>query len=57
MLRLQGFKTLLTDSEDASFLFNAVLDAVVDHTMPVVQVRVGLSCLSVDGLGSVQRLA
>lgn len=34
----QGFKTLLTDSEDASFLFNALLDAVVDHTLPVVQV-------------------
>ncbi|KAF6265675.1 cora-like Mg2+ transporter protein-domain-containing protein [Scenedesmus sp. NREL 46B-D3] len=36
--KLKGFKTLLTDSEDASFLLNAVLDAVVDHTMPVVQV-------------------
>ncbi|WIA34654.1 hypothetical protein OEZ86_012969 [Tetradesmus obliquus] len=36
--KLKGFKTLLTDSQDASFLFNAVLDAVVDHAMPVVQV-------------------
>eukprot|EP00775_Hariotina_reticulata_P002620 gene2620-2921_t len=36
--KLKGFKTLLTDSEDASFLFNALLDAVVDHTLPVVQI-------------------
>ncbi|KAF8061329.1 PAA2 [Scenedesmus sp. PABB004] len=36
--RLRGFKTLLTDSENASFLFNSLLDAVVDHTLPVVQV-------------------
>lgn len=36
---LQGFRSLLTDSQDASYLFNAVLDAVVDHTLPLVQVR------------------
>jgi hypothetical protein len=35
---LQGFRSLLTDSQDASYLFNAVLDAVVDHTLPLVQV-------------------
>lgn len=36
---LQGFRSLLTDSQDASYLFNAVLDAVVDHTLPLVQVN------------------
>ena len=41
----QGFRSLLTDSEDASYLFNAVLDGVVDHAMPVVNVRVaGHAC-------------
>lgn len=35
---LQGFKTLLTDSEDSSFLFNTILDAVVDRALPVTQV-------------------
>jgi hypothetical protein len=55
MLCLQGFKTLLTDSEDASFLFNAVLDAVVDHTMPVVQVRaVSYACIRRGVAGCVQ---
>jgi hypothetical protein len=39
LLCLQGFRSLLTDSQDASYLFNAVLDAVVDHTLPLVQVR------------------
>jgi hypothetical protein len=38
---LQGFRSLLTDSQDASYLFNAVLDAVVDHTLPLVQVGGG----------------
>lgn len=36
--KLEGFRSLLTDSQDASYLFNAVLDAVVDHTLPLVQV-------------------
>jgi hypothetical protein len=53
---LQGFKTLLTDSQDASFLFNAVLDAVVDHTMPVVQVRsrfwVCILCIAITDTGA-----
>ncbi len=35
---LQSRKTLLTESEDASFLFNSIIDAIVDHAMPVVQV-------------------
>jgi hypothetical protein len=62
-LWLQGFKTLLTDSEDASFLFNAVLDAVVDHTMPVVQVRRVIIMAAVDmvpvvlGLHGLERYA
>lgn len=37
-LLLQGFKTLLTDSEDASFLFNCIVDGIVDHAMPLCQV-------------------
>eukprot|EP00775_Hariotina_reticulata_P012011 gene12011-12155_t len=35
--KIQDSNTLLTDSEDASFLFNALLDAVVDHKVPVVE--------------------
>eukprot|EP00877_Chromochloris_zofingiensis_P007548 jgi/Chrzof1/3046/Cz12g09160.t1 len=38
MDRLKGFKTLLTDSEDASFLFNCIVDGIVDHAMPLCQV-------------------
>ena len=34
--RLQGLNTLLTDSEDASFLANVILDRVVDETFPAV---------------------
>jgi hypothetical protein len=41
---VQGFRSLLTDSQDASYLFNAVLDAVVDHTLPLVQVRGSEGC-------------
>lgn len=43
---LQGFRSLLTDSQDASYLFNAVLDAVVDHTLPLVQVGRCLALLA-----------
>jgi hypothetical protein len=34
----QGLKTLLTDSEDASFLANVLIDQIVDGTLPMVQV-------------------
>jgi Mg2+ and Co2+ transporter CorA len=34
--RVRSRSTLLTDSEDASMLAHAVLDAIVDHSLPVV---------------------
>lgn len=49
---VQGFKTLLTDSEDASFLFNTILDAVVDRALPVVQVRQGLGVRGGGGVAA-----
>jgi hypothetical protein len=54
---LQGFRSLLTDSQDASYLFNAVLDAVVDHTLPLVQVRAAAVCAFVDGMSCGQQSA
>ncbi|GBF99998.1 hypothetical protein Rsub_12725 [Raphidocelis subcapitata] len=36
--RLRGLRTLLTDSEDASFLLNVLADQVVDACMPTVDV-------------------
>lgn len=34
--RLATAKTLLRDSEDASFLTNAIIDGIIDHAMPVM---------------------